>query len=251
VITKKKYNGWHCYYKEVKFISIFEQLCSGKLEVLEIFKNSPPHTKVMLVNTCSGPLVVKIYSPKKKTVEKFFKSIFLGSYNENLIYQIDSARNVGITIPNDYYFLAERRVFRFARVVVMFFEYIPGPLVSDFGWIPDNIKNEICTIMKSMNRVGIISSDPHSRNFIVSEGQVRAIDLSGKKYSAKRVAEDNILLEKYYSIPVEKGGMYQLINFRHKLRGAARIIRSLLSAAIFRRNSVYAKKYPAIHSVKR
>lgn len=250
MITKKKHSGWHCYYKEDKYISIFDHLCSGNLEVLEIFKNTPPHTKVMLVKTCSGPLVVKLYSPKKKTVEKFFKSILLGSYNENLIYQIDSARNDGITIPNDYYFLAERRVFRFARVVVMFFEYIPGPLVSDFGWTPAKLKNEICATMKELHQVGIISSDPHGRNFIVSEGRVRAIDLSGKKYSAKRVAEDNILLERYYSIPVDKGVMHQFINFRHKLRGPIRIIKSLF-LLIFRKKSVYAKKHPAIYSVKR
>lgn len=49
----------------------------------------------------------------------------------------------------------------------------------------------------------MVSGDPHRGNFIIENGEVRIIDLSGKRASAQRKAKDRIDLERHYGIKNE------------------------------------------------
>lgn len=63
----------------------------------------------------------------------------------------------------------------------------------------------------------MVSGDPHRGNFIIENGEVRIIDLSGKRASAQRKAKDRIDLERHYGIKNEiKDLGYYLLVYRKK-----------------------------------
>ncbi|MWU81673.1 LPS core heptose(II) kinase RfaY, partial [Escherichia coli] len=177
MITKMKYRGFHVCYKnnDTRYLEILDDILScnvKRLSVQMVFK-SLPHTHVSLLNTPYGQFVLKIYSPRKKRIEKFFKSFFTPNPNENLIERIDYAGRQGHTFPNDFYLLAERRIFRFAKISLMLFEYVPGPELRVLPAITPDIKREIRHSMQKMHNLKIISGDAHGGNFILSEKGIR------------------------------------------------------------------------------
>ncbi|WP_024230591.1 lipopolysaccharide core heptose(II) kinase RfaY, partial [Escherichia coli] len=59
-----------------------------RVKTLKVFR-SIDDTKVILIDTARGPLVLKVYAPKHKMIERFLKSCVKKDYYENLIYQTD------------------------------------------------------------------------------------------------------------------------------------------------------------------
>ncbi|MCS2167183.1 lipopolysaccharide core heptose(II) kinase RfaY [Scandinavium manionii] len=207
MITKLKYRGFHvcCKNNDSRYLDILDDILScnvKKLHVEKVFK-CQRHTHVSLLNTPYGQFVLKVYSPQKKRLEKFAKSLFRPNDNENLIKKIDLAQTQGHTFPNDFYLLAERRTLKFARLSIMLFEYIPGPELRHLPAIPQAVIHDVKTAMQQMHEMKIISGDAHEGNFILSDNGVRIIDLSGKRCNAKRKIEDSITANIRMGIPFE------------------------------------------------
>ncbi|EEV8228636.1 lipopolysaccharide core heptose(II) kinase RfaY, partial [Escherichia coli] len=87
---------------------VLNDFLTCRVKTLKVFR-SIADTKVILIDTARGPLVLKVYAPKHKMIERFLKSCVKKDYYENLIYQTDRVRGEGIQSINDYYLLAERK----------------------------------------------------------------------------------------------------------------------------------------------
>ncbi|HCS7456922.1 TPA: lipopolysaccharide core heptose(II) kinase RfaY, partial [Escherichia coli] len=168
------------------------------VKTLKVFR-SIADTKVILIDTARGPLVLKVYAPKHKMIERFLKSCVKKDYYENLIYQTDRVRGEGIQSINDYYLLAERKTLNFAHYYIMLIEYIEGVGLNEYLEISEDLKNQLSESIKELHQHGMVSGDPHKGNFIVSEKGLRLIDLSGKKTTAVLKAKDRIDLERHYN----------------------------------------------------
>lgn len=217
MIEKRRQGEWTCHSRGAEFFDIFRDILALKLKVLREFKTNA-HTRVALIETSAGRFVIKIYAPRKKRVEKFFKALLFGSYQENLIHQINRAKSMGDDFVNDFYFLAERRMFGFPLVSIMLFEYIPGTSLNELPTTPPSVIRTVRASVEKMHGMGIISGDPHKGNFIMSPAGIRAIDLSGKRYSSIRKAQDNIMLEKHFSVTVTRDFWYHIVSIRKRQR---------------------------------
>lgn len=118
--------------------------------------------------------------PRKRKGMNVFKIFVKGDYYQNLIVETDRVRSAGLTFPNDFYFLAERKIFNYASVFIMLIEYVEGVELNDMPIIPEDVKAEIKASMEKLHALNMLSGDPHRGNFIVSKDGVRIIDLSGK-----------------------------------------------------------------------
>ncbi len=100
----------------------------------------------------------------------------------------------------------------------MLIEYIEGVELVDIPEIDDELKQKIKASISGLHQHGMVSGDPHKGNFIIENGVVRIIDLSGKSPSAMRMAKDRIDLERHYGIinEVKDAGYYRLI-FKRKV----------------------------------
>ncbi|HDV8625587.1 TPA: lipopolysaccharide core heptose(II) kinase RfaY, partial [Escherichia coli] len=138
---------------------------------------------------------------------------------QNLIVETDRVRSAGLTFPNDFYFLAERKIFNYASVFIMLIEYVEGVELNDMPIIPENVKAEIKASMEKLHALNMLSGDPHRGNFIVSKDGVRIIDLSGKSCTAERKARDRLAMERHLGIAneIKDYGYYSVI-YRTKLR---------------------------------
>ena len=89
--------------------------------------------------------------------------------------------------------------------------------------IDETLKNKIQQSIRSLHEHGMVSGDPHRGNFIIENGEVRIIDLSGKRASAQRKAKDRIDLERHYGIKNEVKDLgYYLLVYRKKIRNLMR-----------------------------
>ncbi|EHY7968649.1 lipopolysaccharide core heptose(II) kinase RfaY, partial [Escherichia coli] len=176
-------------------------------------------TKVSLIDTKYGRYVFKVFAPKTKRNERFLKSFVKGDYYQNLIVETDRVRSAGLIFPNDFYFLAERKIFNYASVFIMLIEYVEGVELNDMPIIPENVKAEIKASMEKLHALNMLSGDPHRGNFIVSKDGVRIIDLSGKSCTAERKARDRLAMERHLGIAneIKDYGYYSVI-YRTKLR---------------------------------
>ena len=94
-----------------------------------------------------------------------------------------------------------------------------------FGLPTENfaLKNKIQQSINALHQHGMVSGDPHRGNFIIKNGEVRIIDLSGKRASAQRKAKDRIDLERHYGIKNEIRDLgYYLLVYRKKMRNFMR-----------------------------
>ncbi|WLI78141.1 lipopolysaccharide core heptose(II) kinase RfaY [Kosakonia sp. H02] len=218
VFTKK--NGGENYLK------IFNDFLSYNINILKVFR-SIDDTKVLLIDTQYGKFILKIFVPKEKRTERFLKSIFKGDYYEALFHQTDRMRKNGVNIINDFYLLAAKKTFRFTHSYIMLIEYIEGVELADYEAIDDELKQKIKASISALHQNGMVSGDPHKGNFIIQNGEVRIIDLSGKSPSSLRKAKDRIDLERHYGIvnTTKDVGYYQFIykkkfrNFIRKIKG--------------------------------
>ncbi|EMK8729813.1 heptose kinase, partial [Escherichia coli] len=102
-------------------------------------------------------------------------------------------------------------------------EYIDGVELCDIPDIDETLKNKIQQSIRSLHKHGMVSGDPHRGNFIIENGEVRIIDLSGKRASAQRKAKDRIDLERHYGIKNEiKDLGYYILVYRKKIRNLMR-----------------------------
>ncbi|EFR8875073.1 lipopolysaccharide core heptose(II) kinase RfaY, partial [Salmonella enterica] len=183
-------------------------------------------TKVVLINTDYGKYILKVFSPKVKNTERFFKSLVKGDYYEKLFRQTDRVRREGFEALNDFYLLAEIKTLRYVKTYVMLIEYIEGIELVDMPEISDEVREKIKQSIYSLHQYGMVSGDPHKGNFILQGNEIRIIDLSGKRPSRQRQAKDRIDLERHYGIKnnVKDIGFYLLI-YKKKLRNFLRRIK--------------------------
>ncbi|MGD3028742.1 lipopolysaccharide core heptose(II) kinase RfaY, partial [Escherichia coli] len=111
-------------------------------------------TKVILIDTARGPLVLKVYAPKHKMIERFLKSCIKKDYYENLIYQTDRVRGEGIQSINDYFLLAERKTLNFAHYYIMLIEYIEGIGLNEYLEISEELKDQLSDSIKELHQHG-------------------------------------------------------------------------------------------------
>lgn len=136
-----------------------------------------------------------------------------------MIVETDCVRSAGFTFFNDFYFLAERKIFNYASVFIMLIEYVEGVELNDMLIILENIKAEIKALMEKLHALNMLLGDLHWGNFIVSKDGVRIIDLFGKSCTAERKACDCLAMERYLGIANEiKDYGYYLVIYRTKLR---------------------------------
>lgn len=220
MITKKNVHGYSVFIKDgdLFYENIFLDFLSNKIKVLKVFRTIED-TKVVLIDTARGPMVLKVFVPKTKKLERFLKSFFKKDYYENLIYQTDRVWNEGVRSVNDQYLLAEAKILNYAHVFIMLIEYIKGTELERLDTISAGVKEQIRASIDELHQHDMVSGDPHKGNFIVTEQGIRLIDLSGKKSSALRKAKDRLDLEKHYAIKNEiKDFAYYRFLYKRKLR---------------------------------
>jgi heptose II phosphotransferase len=220
MISEKKIKGLKVFIKDGDdfYEQVLNDFLNYRLTIMKIFRTIPD-TKVLLIDTSRGPMVLKIFAPQEKKVERFFKSCVKKDYYENLIKQTDRVRNEGVTSINDYYLLAENKILNYAKNYIMLIEYIKGKELNEFKTIPEEIKDNIRKEIDVLHQHNMVSGDPHHGNFIISDSGVRLIDLSGKKCTAVRKAKDRIDLERHFGIrnELKDHGYYRLF-YKKKLR---------------------------------
>ena len=200
-----------------KYLNVLNDFLSYDINIIKVFR-SIDDTKVMLIDTDYGKLILKVFSPKVKRNERFFKSLLKGDYEHT-----QKVRNEGLHSLNDFYLLAERKTLRFVHTYIMLIEYIDGVELCDIPDIDETLKNKIQQSIRSLHEHGMVSGDPHRGNFIIENGEVRIIDLSGKRASAQRKAKDRIDLERHYGIKNEVKDLgYYLLVYRKKIRNLMR-----------------------------
>jgi Lipopolysaccharide core biosynthesis protein (WaaY). len=205
-----------------KYINVFNDFLSYNIKIIKVFRNIED-TKVLLIDTQYGKMILKIFAPKVKQNERFLKAMVKGDYYEKLFEQTERVRKEGLDSVNDFYLLAEKKTLRFAHYYIMLIEYIEGVELVDIPEIDNELKQKIKASISGLHQHGMVSGDPHKGNFIIEDGVVRIIDLSGKSPSAMRMAKDRIDLERHYGIvnEVKDAGYYRLI-FKKKLRNFIR-----------------------------
>lgn len=201
MIVSKKINNFKVYIKDNNKIyeEVFNDFLNNRLNVIKVFR-SIEDTKVSLINTPHGKFVFKVFVPKEKKLERFLKSFVKGDYYLNLLLQTDRVRNEGVKFPNDFYLLAEKKIFNYASVFIMLIEFVEGVELSDIDDLSIDIRTEIQTKMIELHQHNMVSGDPHKGNFILSQDGIRIIDLSGKACNAKRKAKDRIDMERHLQI---------------------------------------------------
>lgn len=205
-----------------KYINVFNDFLSYNIKIIKVFRNIED-TKVLLIDTQYGKMILKIFAPKVKQNERFLKAMVKGDYYEKLFEQTERVRKEGLDSVNDFYLLAEKKTLRFAHYYIMLIEYIEGVELVDIPEIDDELKQKIKASISGLHQHGMVSGDPHKGNFIIEDGVVRIIDLSGKSPSSMRMAKDRIDLERHYGIVNEfkDAGYYRLI-FKKKFRNFIR-----------------------------
>lgn len=220
MITERKIKGFTVFSKndDQRYIEIFNSFLAYNLNILKVFR-SIDDTKVILIDTEYGRFILKVFHPKVKNTERFFKSLFKGDYYEKLFYQTDRVRKNGFHDLNDFYLLAETKVLRYVKTYVMLIEYVEGIELADIPEISDDLKDKIHHSILALHQHGMVSGDPHKGNFIIQDGQVRIIDLSGKSPSLQRKAKDRIDLERHYGIKnTTKDIGFFLLIYKKKIR---------------------------------
>ncbi|EHV52333.1 lipopolysaccharide core heptose(II) kinase rfaY [Escherichia coli DEC6A] len=77
-----------------KYLNVLNDFLSYDINIIKVFR-SIDDTKVMLIDTDYGKLILKVFSPKVKRNERFFKSLLKGDYYERLFEHTQKVRNEG------------------------------------------------------------------------------------------------------------------------------------------------------------
>lgn len=205
-----------------RYKKVFEDFIRLRLPVIKVFRNQS-NSKVMLVQQDNKFYILKIFKPKGKRAERLYKSLFRKDYYLNLIKRTDELWTQGMRFQNDVYLLAQRKKTFSTNLYIMLNEYIPGKVLSDLDVLSDDLKQDIVDKVANLHAHKLISGDAHKGNFILSDQGLRIIDLSGKKCTRRRMAEDRMALETRFNITgIEKDFSYHLLkaqfSFRHKIK---------------------------------
>lgn len=220
MIGKYKYQGLVVYVKDhdEKYKQILADVLKYKFNTIKVLRNIDD-TKVLLIDTEYGKFILKFFAPKEKKLERFLKSFVRGDYYKNLIVQTARVRATGNNFPNDFYLLAERKIFNYASLFIMLIEYIEGTELADMDEVSSEIKAEIKAKIEILHQQKMLSGDPHKGNFIIGDDGVRIIDLSGKQCNAQLKAKDRMAMERHLDIKNEIFDLgYYLVIYKAKLR---------------------------------
>lgn len=226
-----KYHDFTLSFKKgpARYEHVFEDFVHLRLPVIKVFRNQS-NSKVMLVQRDNTFYVLKIFKPKGKLVERLYKSLFRRDYYLNLIKRNDELWNKGMRFQNDVYLLAQRKKTFCTNLYIMLNEYIPGKVLSDVNVLSDGLKQDILTNVTQLHANKLISGDAHKGNFILSEQGLRIIDLSGKKCTRLRIAEDRMALETRFNITgIEKDFSYHLLKTKFRLRRKVKMVKNAAS----------------------
>lgn len=230
MIFKKKIGTFTVFVKDNNSIyeKALDDFLSGRMNILKLLR-SEDETKVWLIDTEKGPMVLKLFVPKHKKFERILKSLIKKDYYQSLIYKTDNAVNHGATMINDIYLLAQRKICNYAYVHIILMEYIDGTQIINLEPISDELKSEIKTVLEQLHTYDMVSGAPHKENTMITKDGVKFIDLSGKRCTCVSRAKDRMELERYLGIKNLKKdwGYYVYISIKNT-RNSIRNIRKKL-----------------------
>ena len=230
MIFKKKIGAFTVFIKDNNSIyeKALDDFLSGRMNILKLLR-SEDETKVWLIDTEKGPMVLKLFVPKHKKFERILKSLIKKDYYQSLIYKTDNAVNHGATMINDIYLLAQRKICNYAYVHIILMEYIDGTQIINLEPISDELKSEIKTVLEQLHTYDMVSGAPHKENTMITKDGVKFIDLSGKRCTCVSRAKDRMELERYLGIKNLKKdwGYYVYISIKNT-RNSIRNIRKKL-----------------------
>ena len=230
MIFKKKIGTFTVFVKDNNSIyeKALDDFLSGRMNILKLLR-SEDETKVWLIDTEKGPMVLKLFVPKHQKFERILKSLIKKDYYQSLIYKTDNAINHGATMINDIYLLAQRKICNYAYVHIILMEYIDGTQIINLEPISDELKSEIKTVLEQLHTYDMVSGAPHKENTMVTKDGVKFIDLSGKRCTCVSRAKDRMELERYLGIKNLKKdwGYYVYISIKNT-RNSIRNIRKKL-----------------------
>lgn len=230
MIFKKKIGTFTVFVKDNNSIyeKALDDFLSGRMNILKLLR-SEDETKVWLIDTEKGPMVLKLFVPKHQKFERILKSLIKKDYYQSLIYKTDNAISHGATMINDIYLLAQRKICNYAYVHIILMEYIDGTQIINLEPISDELKSEIKTVLEQLHTYDMVSGAPHKENTMVTKDGVKFIDLSGKRCTCVSRAKDRMELERYLGIKNLKKdwGYYVYISIKNT-RNSIRNIRKKL-----------------------
>ena len=230
MIFKKKIGAFTVFIKDNNSIyeKALDDFLSGRMNILKLLR-SEDETKVWLIDTEKGPMVLKLFVPKHQKFERILKSLIKKDYYQSLIYKTDNAISHGATMINDIYLLAQRKICNYAYVHIILMEYIDGTQIINLEPISDELKSEIKTVLEQLHTYDMVSGAPHKENTMVTKDGVKFIDLSGKRCTCVSRAKDRMELERYLGIKNLKKdwGYYVYISIKNT-RNSIRNIRKKL-----------------------
>lgn len=230
MIFKKKIGPFTIFIKDNNSIyeKALDDFLSGRMNILKLLR-SEDETKVWLIDTEKGPMVLKLFVPKHKKFERILKSLIKKDYYQSLIYKTDNAVNHGATMINDIYLLAQRKICNYAYVHIILMEYIDGTQIINLEPISDELKSEIKTVLEQLHTYDMVSGAPHKENTMITKDGVKFIDLSGKRCTCVSRAKDRMELERYLGIKNLKKdwGYYVYISIKNTRKSIKNIRKKL------------------------
>ena len=230
MIFKKKIGSFTVFIKDNNSIyeKALDDFLSGRMNILKLLR-SEDETKVWLIDTEKGPMVLKLFVPKHKKFERILKSLIKKDYYQSLIYKTDNAVNHGATMINDIYLLAQRKICNYAYVHIILMEYIDGTQIINLEPISDELKSEIKVVLEQLHTYDMVSGAPHKENTMVTKDGVKFIDLSGKRCTCVSRAKDRMELERYLGIKNLKKdwGYYVYISIKNTRKSIKNIRKKL------------------------
>lgn len=230
MIFKKKIGTFTVFVKDNNSIyeKALDDFLSGRMNILKLLR-SEDETKVWLIDTEKGPMVLKLFVPKHQKFERILKSLIKKDYYQSLIYKTDNAINHGATMINDIYLLAQRKICNYAYVHIILMEYIDGTQIINLEPISDELKSEIKVVLEQLHTYDMVSGAPHKENTMVTKDGVKFIDLSGKRCTCVSRAKDRMELERYLGIKNLKKdwGYYVYISIKNTRKSIKNIRKKL------------------------
>lgn len=220
MIYKKKTGKYTVFIKDNDrfYENILHDFLSYRINITKLLR-SEDETKVWLISTERGPMIIKLYIPKTKKLERVLKSLVKRDFYESLIYKTNNAVNRGANFINDIYLLAQKKVFNYAYVHIILMEYIEGTQIRDLEPISDDLKKEIKGVIEKLHTYNMVSGAPHKENTMLTKDGIKLIDLSGKNCTSVTRAIDRIELEKYIGIKNDNFDLgYYVFVYRKKLK---------------------------------
>lgn len=218
MIFKKKIGKLTVFIKDNDsfYEKILDEFLSNRMAIKKLLR-SEDETKVWLIDTEKGPMVLKLYVPKTKRFERILKSLIKRDFYQSLIYRTNNAVIHGASMINDIYLLAQKKICNYAYVHIILMEYIDGIQIRDLEPISDELKLEITQVIEQIHSYDMVSGAPHKENTVLTKDGIKLIDLSGKKCTCVSRAKDRMELQKYLGIKNTKQdlGYYIYISIKN------------------------------------